>query len=106
MGRLYHVTSVRNRDSIRRFGLDPSRMGAARGIAGSRGPEVDGIFLADEHTAGFFIRINNTGGPVDVWAADGVDPASLVISPEGFEYLPGTISPDRITLHRQDVPLP
>ncbi|GGN44670.1 hypothetical protein FHR83_004551 [Actinoplanes campanulatus] len=81
-------------------------MGAARGIAGSRGPEVDEIFLADEHTAGFFIRINNIGGPVDVWAADGIDPASLVISPEGFEYLLGTVSPDRITLYRQDVPLP
>jgi hypothetical protein len=32
---LYHVTSVRNRGSIRAHGLDWTRMGEAPGIAGS-----------------------------------------------------------------------
>jgi hypothetical protein len=22
----------------------------------------------------FFVRMNNTGGPVDMWAVDGIDP--------------------------------
>ena len=35
---LYHVTSVLNRESIAQHGLDWRRMGAARGIAGSRAP--------------------------------------------------------------------
>lgn len=38
-------------------------MGAARGIAGSRRPEVEGIFVCrGEEEAGFFLQINNTVG--------------------------------------------
>ena len=52
-------------------GLDWRLMGAAPGIAGSAEPEVDGCFLsADEWGYSFFLHINNTGGPVDVWAVD------------------------------------
>ncbi|WIM93231.1 hypothetical protein ACTOB_005203 [Actinoplanes oblitus] len=104
MSRLFHVSSVLNRDSIRRHGLDWTRMGAARNIAGSRAPEVEGCFLCDEATTTFFIRINNTGGPVDVWAVDGVGEEQLVTSPEGFEYYPGRIPAQQVTLHRPDVP--
>jgi len=41
----FPVTSVRNRESILRNGLDPARMGAAPGIAGSRTPRANGIFV-------------------------------------------------------------
>jgi hypothetical protein len=96
---LYHVTSALNRESILTHGLDWTRMGAARGIAGSSAPEENGIFLArDEFEAGFFVRMNNTGGPVDVWAVDGIDPELLVDNGSGFEYLPATIPPSRLTL--------
>jgi len=101
---LYHVTSVCNRASIEAHGLDVERMGAARGIAGSRSPEQDGCFLAhDESTADFFVRINNTGGPVDVWEVD-VEAEALVDDGGGFAYFPGTIEPSRLRLVRRDLP--
>ncbi len=79
-------------------------MGTARGIAGSSRPEADGIFLCyDESTADWFVHINNTGGPVDVWQVDDVDADQLVDNGSGFFYLPGRISVDRITLVQQDL---
>jgi hypothetical protein len=101
----FHVTSVLNRESIRRHGLDVGRMGAARGIAGSPVPEQRGIFLAQgEFLTEWFVRMNNTGGPVDVWAVEGVVAADLEQSPEGFFFQPGVVSVDRLRLVRQDVP--
>jgi hypothetical protein len=98
---MYHVTSSRNRASIRAHGLDWRRMGAAPGIAGSREPEQEGCFLApDAFTADFFVRMNAPGGPVDVWEVTGVDEAELLESPEGFAYLPAVIPPDRLRLVR------
>jgi hypothetical protein len=79
-------------------------MGAAPGIAGSSRPEADGIFLCDsEFTVEFFLQINNTGGPVDVWQVDGVDAEQMLDNGSGFFYLPGRISVDRITLVQQDL---
>ena len=102
----FHVTSVRNRESIRLHGLDVGRMGAAPGIAGSPVPEQRGVFLAQgEFLAEWFVRMNNTGGPVDVWGVDGVVAAELQESPEGFLFQPGAIAADRLRLVRQDVPL-
>ena len=101
----FHVTSVENRTSIQHHGLDWRRMGAAPGIAGSRCPEQEGCFLAfDEWTADYFVEMNNTGGPVDVWAVDGVDEETLVTSGEGYDYYPGVIPPARLRLVREDVP--
>lgn len=101
---MFHVSSVRNRGSIRSHGLDVSKMGAARGIAGSRRPEAEGIFLCqDESTADWFVRINNTGGPVDLWQVDGVEADQLLDNGSGFFYLPGRIPVDRITLVQQDI---
>lgn len=103
---LYHVTSVRNRASIQARGIDVGRMGAARGIAGSREPEQDGCFVTqDEWTADWFVRMNGTGGPVDVWEVD-VDEAELVDDPGGFLYVPGTVEPARLRLVRRDLPAP
>lgn len=100
----FHVSSVLNRASIAEHGLDWSRMGAAPGIAGSRAPEQEGCFLGNEWEADFFIRINNTGGPVDLWQVDGVADDDLVESPEGFSYLPRRIPSGRLTLLRTDIP--
>ena len=81
----------RTRDSILAHGLDWTRMGAARGIAGSTAPEADGVFLcADEFEAGFFVQMNNTGGPVDIWAVTGIGEWQLIESGNGFQLLPGT----------------
>jgi hypothetical protein len=82
-------------------------MGAAPGIAGSRRPEVEGIFLCrDAEEAEFFFRINNTRGPVDLWAVDGVDEGLLLDNGNGFVYLPGRIPSARVRRVRSDVPPP
>jgi hypothetical protein len=101
----WHVTSSRNRQSILEHGLDWRRMAFAPGIAGSPVPEQEGCFLsAMEFDVEFFVRMNNTGGPVDVWEVSGVDPDALRQSPEGFWYLPGAIAPRQLRLIRRDVP--
>jgi hypothetical protein len=101
----FHVTSVANRASIEEHGLDWRRMGAARGIAGSTRPEQEGCFLApDEDTTDYFVRMNNTGGPVDVWVVEGIDDLDLVTSPNGYDYFPGVIPRENLRLARQDVP--
>jgi hypothetical protein len=103
--RMYHVTSSRNRGSIEVHGLDWSLMTTSPGIAGSREPEVDGIFVCpDTFTVDFFVGLNNTGGPVDVWAIDEVDQSHLVETSSGFTYLPSRISPERLTLLDQALP--
>lgn len=104
-GPFFHVTSTLNRESVRRHGLDPGRMGAAPGIAGSTRPEADGVFLArDAFETDWFVDMNNTGGPVDVWRVDGVDPDLLQDNGNGHVYLPGTVPPARLALVRTDLP--
>ncbi|MFN0282275.1 MAG: hypothetical protein ACKVZ6_09925 [Kineosporiaceae bacterium] len=101
----FHVTSVRNRESIRRYGLDPTRMAVAPGIAGSLAPEAHGAFVArGSWEADWFVSMNNTGGPVDVWAVAGVDPLRLEDNGTGYLYVPGTVAADRLTLVREDLP--
>ena len=102
---LFHVSSVENRASILQHGLDWSQMGYARGIAGSHRPEVEGVFLClEEWEVDWFIDLNNTGGPVDVWAVEGVNGDDLVESPNGHHYLARPIPPNQVILVRQDVP--
>lgn len=80
-------------------------MGAAPGIAGSRRPEVEGIFVCrGEEETEFFFRINNTDGPVDLWSVDGLDEGLLLDNGNGFVYLPGRIPPAQVRLVRSDVP--
>jgi hypothetical protein len=79
-------------------------MREAPGIAGSLHPEQEGCFLCrDEGEVDWFVRMNNTGGPVDVWAVDGVDEEDLMESPEGYPYLAAPVSPERISLVRRDI---
>jgi hypothetical protein len=99
MAHLFHVTSVLNRESILAHGLDWTRMGAAPGIAGSSLPEEDGVFLCrDEFEAGFFVQMNNTGGPVEVWAVAGIGEEQLITSGSGFCYFPARIPRSQVTL--------
>ncbi|MCS0605011.1 hypothetical protein NX794_27940 [Streptomyces sp. LP11] len=101
----FHVSSVLNRRSIAQHGLDWTRMGAAPGIAGSRRSEVEGVFVCpSEEAADFFLQINNTGGPVDLWSVDGIDEGLLLDSGNGFFYLPSRIPAARVRLVRSDVP--
>ena len=98
------MSSSVNRESIRTHGLDFARMGAAHGIAGSRKAEQPGCFLAlSEHEMEWFVSMNNTGGPVDVWEVADVNEDVLVQSPEGHFYLPGVISRERLRLVRADI---
>jgi hypothetical protein len=101
----FHVTSSLNRRSIEEFGLDWTRMSAAPGIAGSRAPEAEGCFLVDhEADVDWFVRMNNTGGPVDVWRVDGIDPARLVANGSGYYYLPARVPRQQLVLLRSDLP--
>ena len=102
---MYHVSSSLNRQSILEHGLDWRRMGAARGIAGSLTPEQEGCFLTqDEWTRDWFVSMNNTGGPVDVWEVVGVAPGDLQESPEGYLFLPGVVGVERLRLLQTDLP--
>jgi hypothetical protein len=107
MTRRFHVSSVQNRASIAEHGLDVSRMGVALGIAGSVDPEQPGVFLCDdEYEVDWFVRMNNTGGPIDVWAVDGIADDALIESQEGHRYFPGPIPIDLLELLRTDVEAP
>jgi hypothetical protein len=79
-------------------------MGAARGVAGSTRPEAAGIFLSsDQWDVEYFVRMNNTGGPVDVWQIDGVGPEQMVDYGNGYLYLPGVIPADQLMLVQRDL---
>jgi hypothetical protein len=101
--RYFHVTSSLNRSSIQANGLDWRLMAAAPGIAGSRAPEQEGCFLClDDHEADWFVSMNNTGGPVDVWAVDGISD-DLVQSPEGHYYIPRVVARQHLSLVLRDI---
>jgi hypothetical protein len=100
----YHVTSASNRQSIAEHGLDWTRMTSTRGIAGSSVPEQEGAFLCDHDSdVDYFVRMNNTGGPVDIWSVDGVDDVELLDNGSGYFYFPGVIPPERLTLVHLDI---
>jgi hypothetical protein len=99
----FHVSSVRNRKSIQKHGLDSSRMEAAPGIAGSKRPEVEGVFLSrDCSEAAFFVKINDFG-PVDLWAVDPAVGDQWVEMDTGFSYVVGTVPKYRLRLLRRDI---
>ena len=100
----FHVTSSQNRASILEHGLDWTRMAAARGIAGSTRPEQAGCFVSrDEYEVEWFVAMNNTGGPVDVWTVFGVDASELLESPEGYSFVPRVVPPGDVELLRRDI---
>jgi hypothetical protein len=82
-------------------------MGAAPSFAGSRGPEQDGVFLCrDESDVSFFVRMNNTGSPVDVWAVRGIDEQRIITTSSGFSYFPDRIPCHQPTLLERPPPEP
>jgi hypothetical protein len=96
---LFHVSSRLNRESITEHGLDWRLMSDAPGIAGSTAPEIEGIFLCtDVGEADYFVRLNNTGGPVDVWQVDGVEVEQLLDAGSGYWYLPRPVPPASVRL--------
>jgi hypothetical protein len=102
MPRLFHVTSALNRESIMAHGLDWTRMGAAPGIAGSGEPEEDSVCLyLDEFDAKYVVEMNNTGGPVDVRAVDGVNQEQLLKTQSGYNYFPARIPVEQLALIEQ-----
>jgi hypothetical protein len=102
---MFHVTPSRNRDSIDAHGLDWRHMGAAPGIAGSRRPEVEGVFVCtDRATADWFLELNNTGGPVDVWELTNVGDDELVDDPGGYCYLTRPVERAHLILLDRDAP--
>jgi hypothetical protein len=104
MPKYLHVSSSANRESIAQHGLDWTRMGSVPGIAGSPRPEVAGCFLCDDEAhEQFFVRINNTGGPVDVWEISGVTEDEMLKDGNGFRYLPRKVPPQRVRLFRQGI---
>ena len=57
------------------------------------------MFLCrDEFEADFFVRINNTGGPVDVWAVAGIEEEELIAAGSGFGYFQARIPRGQVTL--------
>ncbi len=79
-------------------------MSEASGIAGSHRPEEQGCFMClREFDVTFFISMNNTGGPVDVWAIEGIEESDLIDAGSGFLYFPGIIPPEQLKLEQKDV---
>jgi hypothetical protein len=99
----YHVTPSANRESIRRHGLDWTRMGAAPGIAsGLNVPEEPGSYLATESEIDWFVEMCNHRELVDVWEvrASGLE---LVLTGSGFVMCPSVVPPQRLVLLRVDI---
>jgi hypothetical protein len=61
-------------------------------------PEADGVFLCQEFHVGFFVRMNITGGPVDVWAVSGTFEDQMIDNGSGFFYFPSRIPATQVTL--------
>lgn len=51
----------------------------------------------------WFVRMNNTGDPVDVWAVDGLNEGDLVESPEGHSYVGSRFPVECLSLIRSDI---
>ena len=86
---------------------DPSAWRGSRGtterIAGSNSPEVAGVFLCvDRLEAAYFMRMNNTGGPVDVWQIDGIDVGELLDAGSGYLLLPRPVHSASVQLTALD----
>lgn len=106
-GTWFHATFSSNRESISRHGLDRTRM-TGSGIAGSHGPEADGVFLcADLESAEWFAQMGSRhGDAVDIWAArlDGTwligDPGASGGGDDCWMICPEPIPPGRLELIR------
>jgi hypothetical protein len=106
-GTWYHATASRNRDSIRRHGLDWTRM-TPPGIAGSQGPETAGIFLCRELDSAEWFAGMCRDGAADIWTVR-LNHVWLESAPSGggdgdWMICPEPIPPSQITLQRTEIP--
>lgn len=101
-GEMFHVTAASNRESIEQHGLDWRRMAASCGVAGSRLPELEAIFLCGGADVSFFTRMART--PSDVWAV-GVDDLWIENGPDGWVILPQPVPRHRVRLVERDIPV-
>ncbi len=65
----FHATRSANRESINQHGLDWRRMGTVAGIAGSRRPERQGVFLCRRHHDACWFADMPSDDTTDIWAA-------------------------------------
>jgi hypothetical protein len=97
---MFHVSGAANRESIAQRGLD-WRLMTMPGVAGSRGPELDGIFLCEsEFDVAFFTEIARV--PSDVWAVD-VAGRWVESGPSGWVIVLEPIPATAVRLVRRDV---
>jgi hypothetical protein len=104
----FHASFTSNRESIREHGLDWRRM-TGQGIAGSTAPEWPGVFLcANLEDVGFFVRMGERRGSVDVWAVE-LDGQWLEGAPDSdggggdnWMICPEPITPNRLGLVDQE----
>lgn len=99
-GLLFHLSPCENRSSIREHGLDAQRMGASPGLAGSERAELQGVYVfpaPDEAKWWAKTMGERHVGGLDLWqvVASGLP---VLDGPHGFDYVPGTIPPERISL--------
>lgn len=102
-GEMFHVTATANRESIEQHGLDWRRMTASCGVAGSRVPELEAIFLCERREdVSFFTRMART--PSDIWAVR-VDDLWLENGPDGWVIVLQPVPRDRVRLVERAVPV-
>jgi hypothetical protein len=64
------------------------------------------VFLClNEFEVEGFVKMNNTGGPVDVWEVAGASEGLFVASPGRHLYFPGSVAAARVSVFRRDVAL-
>ena len=62
------------------------------------------MFLCrDRSEADWFLTFDNGNGPFDVWVVEGVDESELQNNGAGYQYLPGLVTADRVTLVDRDL---
>jgi hypothetical protein len=64
----FHATRTANRESIDQFGLDWRHMGDIPGIAGSRRPEREGVFLCRRLHDAYWLADMPRDDVTDIWA--------------------------------------
>jgi hypothetical protein len=108
----YHVTPSANRDSIHRHGLDWRHGGG--GIAGSRAPEQEGIFLVEDmDETDWFVEMGaQRFAALDIWEitleedvlGDQLYEHPLAREFHGFLCWMQAIPPARLRLIKRDIP--
>jgi hypothetical protein len=99
-GEMFHVSAAANRDSIGHHGLD-WRLMQRPGVAGSRFPELEALFLCEsESDVQFFTDMARV--PSDVWAVD-VTGRWIENGPSGWAIVSEPIPPSAVRVVRRDV---